>query len=323
MQLIMKSIPMNMKVYIKLGLAILISLSSVRGYAQQDPMISQYMFNGLFLNPAYAGSHDYSIASMLYRYQWAGIEGAPHTGFFSYDAPIRGKNVGIGATLMFDRIGVTNKIDLVGNYSYHIRLSKKTKLSIGLRTSISYYWANVSELRYWDQSDPIFQSDIAGRVIPNFGLGLYYYGERFYAGIVAPQFLSYDANTFLAIENDYFQRNTRHFYLNAGYVFKLGKNTDFRPSFLLKFTPEAPPEADINVHFLFHKKFWVGASYRTLDGIVAMFEVNVTPNMRLGYAFDYPLHTWVRNYTYGTHEIMLSFDIGKPDMLKIKSPRYF
>lgn len=292
-------------------------------HAQQDPMISQYMFNGLFLNPGYAGSHDYSIASMLYRYQWAGIEGAPHTGFFSYDAPIRGKNVGLGATLMFDRIGVTNKIDLVGNYAYHIRVGKKSKLSIGLRTSVSYYWANTSELRYWDEQDPIYQGDIAGRVIPNFGLGLYYYGEHFYVGLVAPQFLSYDKNTFLAIENDYFQRSTRHFYLNAGYVFKLGKNTDFRPSFLLKYTPEALPEADINVHFLFHKKFWVGASYRTLDGIVAMFEVNVTPNMRIGYAFDYPLHSWVRNYTYGTHEIMLSFDIGKPSVLKVKSPRYF
>jgi type IX secretion system PorP/SprF family membrane protein len=311
------------RTYKKTRSIIIVLLFSTLLNAQQDPMISQYMFNGLFLNPGYAGSHDYSIASMLYRYQWAGIEGAPHTGFFSYDAPIRNVNVGIGGVLSFDRVGVTNKMDLVGNYAYHIRMGRSGKLSIGLRTSISYYWANTSDLRYWDSQDPVYQGDITGRVIPNFGLGLYYYGERFYVGVVAPQIISYDKNAFLGIDNDYFQRNTRHFYMNAGYVFHLGRFVDFRPSFLLKYTPEVNPEADLNVHFLFNKKFWVGASYRTLDGIVAMFEVNVTPDIRIGYAFDYPLHTWVRNYTYGTHEIMVAFDIGKPQLLRIKSPRYF
>lgn len=308
------------KIYILIG--ILVSCSTALR-AQQDPMISQYMFNGMFINPAYTGSHDYSTLTTLYRAQWVGFEGAPHTGIVSFDAPILKKNMGIGGIINFDHIGVTNKIDFMANYAYHIRIGKNSRLAFGIRAGLTYCWANVRDLTFWDQNDPLYQSNTSA-VMPNFGLGAYFYMKRFYAGFSVPTILSYNPNENLSANVDNFPRQERHYLLTAGYAIPLGKKFDLKPSFLMKLNANAPVEFDINLNLLYNNRVWVGASYRTGDGIVAMVEVQATRNMRIGYAFDFPVQTAMRNYQYGSHEIMLAFDFGvKKDMMKIRSPRYF
>src|SRR5687767_1506993 len=140
--------------------------------AQQDPMLSQYMFNGMFLNPAYTGSHEYSTLTNLYRGQWVGFKGAPHTGIISYDAPLANNTMGLGGIMTFDHIGVSNKMDLSVNYAYHIRLGKKSKLALGVRAQLSYYWTSFDDLIYWDEQDPLYQNNV-NTFMPNFGVGAY------------------------------------------------------------------------------------------------------------------------------------------------------
>lgn len=290
--------------------------------AQQDPMLSQYMFNGLFLNPAYAGSHEYSTLTTLYRGQWVGFKGAPHTGIISYDAPLAKNTMGLGGIICFDHIGVSNKMDITANYSYHIKIGKKSKLALGLRAQLSYYWTAFEDLVYWDEQDPIYQNNI-NTFMPNFGAGAYFYMPRFYAGFSVPTVLSFNPAENLSANMANVQRQERHYLLTAGYAFRLSPKFDLKPSFLMKLNANAPVEFDINLHLLYNNLLWIGASYRTMDGIVAMVEVNATKNLRIGYAFDYPVQTTMRNYQYGSHEIMLSYDFGKKDNLKVRSPRYF
>jgi type IX secretion system PorP/SprF family membrane protein len=311
--------------YMRKILYILISiglLSNLNVIGQQDPMLSQYMFNGLFLNPAYAGSHEYSTATTLYRGQWVGFKGAPHTGILSYDAPLAKNTMGLGGIISFDHIGVSNKMDISANYSYHIKIGKKSKLALGMRAQLSYYWTNFEDLIYWDANDPTYQNNI-NTFMPNFGVGAYFYMPRFYAGFSVPTVLSYNPAENLSSNLASTMRQERHYLLTAGYAIPLSKKFDLKPSFLMKLNANAPVEFDINLNLLYNNLIWVGASYRTMDGIVAMIEVQATKFMRIGYAFDYPVQTAMRNYQYGSHEIMLAFDFGKKDYLKVRSPRYF
>jgi type IX secretion system PorP/SprF family membrane protein len=290
--------------------------------AQQDPMLSQYMFNGLYLNPAYAGSHEYATLTNLYRGQWVGFKGAPQTGIISYDAPFAKNSMGLGGILAFDHIGVSNKMDLSVNYAYHIKISQKCKLALGLRASISYYWTNFEDLTYWDGDDPVYRNNI-NTFMPNFGAGAYFYMKRFYAGFSVPTVLSYNPAENLSANLAQVQRQERHYLLTAGYAIRLSPKFDLKPSFLMKLNANAPVQFDVNLNLLYNNMFWIGGSYRTGDGIVAMVEVQATKFMRIGYAFDYPIQTQMSNYQYGSHEIMLAFDLGKKSNLKIRSPRYF
>lgn len=306
-------------IYILIAVGI-ISNNNVTG--QQDPMLSQYMFNGLFLNPAYAGSHDYTTLSTLYRGQWVGFNGAPQTGILSYDAPFAKNNMGLGGIISFDHIGVSNKMDIAANYAYHIKIGQKAKLSLGLRASISYCWTSFESLTYWDASDPVYQNNIS-TFAPNFGAGAYFYTPRFYAGFSVPTVLSYNPAENLSANLNNVQRQERHYLLTAGYAIRLSPKFDLKPSFLMKLNANAPVEFDINLNLLYNNMFWVGGSYRTGYGVVALIEVQAFKFMRIGYAFDYPVQTAIRNYQYGSHEIMLAFDFGKKNNLKIRSPRYF
>jgi type IX secretion system PorP/SprF family membrane protein len=301
--------------------ALFLLVMAFRGNAQQDPMISQYMSNQVFLNAAYAGSHDYSTLSGLYRKQWVNFPGSPRTSFLSYDGRLKCSNVGLGLIFINDKLGVTEESQVAGNFAYHIPLGKG-HLSLGLKAALSYYTAQLTDLTIWDANDKVYAADINGRWIPNFGTGAYYYTDRFYAGLSVPHLLNYSKpSSSLIAEIKKIPNYERHYFFSTGYVFDLKSDVYLKPSVLIKYVEDAPVEADLNLNVFFMNRFMLGGAYRTRDGLVAMTEIKITNKLRLGYAFDWPL-TKINNYANGTHEVMLAYDFMK-DIIKIKTPRFF
>lgn len=289
--------------------------------AQQEVMVSQYMFNQLFLNPAYAGSHGYMSSSLLHRTQWTQMDGAPQTSMMAVDAPLMKGKMGAGLSIVHDQIGVSRDLDISGHYAYHIRVNETSKLAFGLRAGVSLYSARLSELTYWDANDQVFQGNISNKPVGKFGFGMYWYSATAYVGVSVPTIYAADGkismNAGTALDH-YF---TRHFYLHAGKVFRLNESLDFKPSTMIKYTPAAPVEADVNCNVLYRERVWVGVGYRTGDAIVGMLEYQISPLLRIGYAYDMTTSK-LRNYNNGSHEVMLGMDFGR-DPIRIKTPRYF
>jgi type IX secretion system PorP/SprF family membrane protein len=305
----------------KIIIALSLLACAFKGTAQQDPMISQYMSNQLFINSAYAGSHDYGTLSGLYRKQWVNFPGAPRTSFISYDSRVNCSNVGLGFTFINDKLGVTEESQIAGNFAYHIPLAKG-HLSLGIKASLSYYTADLTELTIWDANDRTFAQNINGSWIPNFGTGAYYYTDKFYAGLSVPHLLNHGKpSAGLMTDIKKVPNYERHYFFSMGYVMTLASDVYIKPSTLVKYVEDAPIEADFNVNVFFMNRFMVGGAYRTKDGFVAMTELRITNKLRLGYAYDIPT-TKINNYSNGTHEVMLSYDFLK-DLIKIQTPRFF
>ncbi|MCF8416531.1 MAG: type IX secretion system membrane protein PorP/SprF [Crocinitomicaceae bacterium] len=288
--------------------------------AQQDPMLSQYMFNGLYINPAYAGSHKYWSSTLSYRNQWVGLEGAPSTAIAAVDGPIPGKNMGLGLILMHDQIGVTKQNTAILNYSYQIRTGEKSKLALGINAGVSQFSAKLTSLTVWDQ-DQVFQNDLTSKMLPRFGVGAYHYSKRHYVGFSIPTLFAYQKGMDFNFDLSRATFLRRHYLLTAGYVFDTSKDIKIKPSVLLKYVQNAPLEADFNLSTVYKDMFWVGASYRTGDAVAIILEYQANSFFRIGYAYDITFSK-LRNYSGGSHEIMIGMDFGK-DLIKVKTPRYF
>ena len=178
-------------IVIKLAFSAFLLCGFLQSSAQQDVLVSQYMFNHLLLNPAYAGTKDYMMASLLYRKQWVNFDGAPVTQVGSVHGPIGLTNFGWGALISNDKIGVTNRTDAYANGAYHIKLKNDLNLSVGIRAGGGYYSIKNSDLKYWD-ADKVFQSDKVSKFLPNIGAGAYLYSTKYYVGLSAPTLISYD-----------------------------------------------------------------------------------------------------------------------------------
>jgi type IX secretion system PorP/SprF family membrane protein len=303
---------------------IIIVLMAMCGFitkAQQDVMISQYMFNGLFLNPAYAGSHKYITSSLLHRTQWVNFSGAPKTMLLAVDGllPTKSENMGLGLIVTNDRIGATEQTDIMANYAYQLKL-KKGKLAFGIKAGVSNFVLKSDKLVYWDGGDQVF-SDRKNAWLPKFGMGAYYFCDNWYAGISVPTLLAYDSKQNFSFDVNSSTFLQRHYYVYGGYVFKLNDKFDLKPSALIKYLPSAPTEVDLNLNVMYNKQVWLGVGYRSYDAVVLMVEYQTNSRFRVGYAYDVTT-TKLRNYSAGTHEIMIGYDFGK-DIVKIKTPRYF
>jgi type IX secretion system PorP/SprF family membrane protein len=308
----------------KILLIIIMSASAGSLYAQQDILVSQYMFNHLLLNPAYAGSKDYMMATLLYRKQWVDFKGAPETQVASLHGPLGLTHFGWGALVSHDKIGVTDRTDAYLNAAYHLRLSQKMKLGVGLRAGGGYYSYKNSDLIYWDQGDPSFSADQATKFLPNVGAGAYLYTDRFYLGVSVPTIISYDPSKSLSVNvssGDVVPQQVRHYFGTAGVALELNPDVVLKPSVLVKYVQNAPLEADFNLNVLLGRILWIGGSYRTEDSFVGLVEVQLSRQLRIGYSYDFTT-TDVKNYSSGSHEIMIGYDFGY-DIQKIKTPRYF
>ena len=308
---------MRLVMIVALGMSLWITTPS---YAQQDVQFTQYMFNGLAINPAYAGSRDVFSMTGLFRTQWTGIEGAPVTQTLSAHAPIVKKRIGLGLTLVNDKIGVTNNFMMIGSYAFRIRFKKGT-LAMGLQAAINQYRADFTDVRFSvdpTSVDPAFEENVR-KTLPNFGTGIYYNTLKWYVGFSVPQLINWE----LTDGSVSGARQSRHMFLTAGYVFDVSPTVKIRPSFLAKYVSGAPLSIDVNANVWVYDRFALGTSYRIGDAVNLLAEARINNSISLGYAYDLTL-TQLRQYNSGSHEIMLrvEFGIGK-NKTRILTPRYF
>lgn len=296
-------------------------------WSQQEVMVSQYMFNGLFINPAYSGSHDYWEASALHRSQWVSLDGAPVSQVIGADGPLANGKLGVGGVIVNDKIGDTKQFSFMANGSYHLDLDseQKNRLSFGLSAGFTNYSYKFDETTVFDAGDEVFSNTIENKYVPKLGAGVYFYSDRFYAGASVPTLFAGDDQLSIKANGDSLGTDDvhyeNHFFFNTGYVFDAGANLKVKPNILVKYHPSAPLQADINLNFLLYEKLWLGASYRTASDIIGIVEFNITPHLRVGYAYDFTLSD-IGDYSSGGHEVMLGYSFGK-EVIKMKSARYF
>ena len=303
-------------------MTLLVLLLAFDSNGQQDPLVTQYMFNGLYLNPAYAGSHEYWSSTFTYRNQWTGADfnGAPETAIAAVDGPIRGHNMGLGGIFVHDQIGVTTQNAFLVNYAYQLVFNKKSKLAFGLSAGLSQYSANLRDVLIWDEQDGVYASNTSV-ILPRVGFGAYYYAKKYYLGFSIPTLLAYDSTEDFNMDLSRASFLRRHYLLTGGIVIDVSKQVKFKPSILVKYVESAPLEGDINFSAIFRDAFWIGASYRTGDALAVILEYQTNSYFRIGYSYDITM-TNLRTYSNGSHEIMIGVDFGK-DLKKIKTPRYF
>lgn len=287
-------------------------------FAQQDAMYTQYMFNTLAINPAYAGSRNVISATGIIRNQWAGIDGAPKTQTFTIDAPIEAKKIGLGLQVFSDKLGKTSNTGVTGSYAYRIRMDKAS-LSFGLQGSLSKFNADYSSIELDPaglSNDPAFMGKNTKSLL-NFGAGVYYNSDKFYIGLSIPELIN---NSFAGSQTN-LNRQRLHVFFMSGYVFSLNNSFKLKPSVLLKEVNGAPLQADFNTCLWIKDTFSIGAQYRTNADISGLIEIQVTPQIRFGYSYDHST-TELSGFNSGSHEIMLRYEFGF-NRARILSPRYF
>ena len=299
----------------------LLVLAGLGVNAQQDVMYTQYMFNTLAINPAYAGSRNVISATALFRNQWTGIEGAPKTGTFTIDAPILNNKIGIGFQLITDKLGVTQTTAGVFSAAYRIKMDVGT-LSFGMQGNVSQYKVNLTDVDLGPSSayDPAFANNI-NKTLLNFGTGIYYNSDKFYIGLAAQDLLPNDLSAEHSSGAKLNDKQSLHLFLASGIVFPVAEDFKLKPSFLIKGVAGAPIQADLNATLWIKDAIGIGAQYRTSADVAALVEIQASPQIRIGYSYDRST-TSLQHFNSGSHEIMLRYEFGFPQG-KMLSPRYF
>ncbi|MEQ8324923.1 MAG: type IX secretion system membrane protein PorP/SprF [Vicingaceae bacterium] len=300
-----------------------ISVAGVK--AQQDPLYTQYMFNPLNYNPAYAGNKSILSAALVYRNQWAGIQGAPKIVTFAAHSPLKNKNMGVGFEVTNDKIGPTNNISVQASYAYRIRVSKisKGKLGFGVKAGVYNSSINWNEINYKDAGDGLVLSAKQSYTTPIFDFGLYYHKtNRVFAGATfqnlnsPSQGIKYDGRS-TAEESKLYSAMV----LTYGRIVEVNDRVVFRPSFLFRSTFRTSPVLDVNMSLLFDGVFWAGLSYRTTNVVAAILEYEITDQIKLGYSYDYDFNG-LSTFTTGSHEIFIGFNYNVFKS-RMRSPRYY
>ncbi|MEQ8415672.1 MAG: type IX secretion system membrane protein PorP/SprF [Imperialibacter sp.] len=285
--------------------------------AQQAASYAQYMFNGLAINPAYAGSHEVLSATVISRFQNVGLEGAPNTQTFSGHAPLFNKNVALGALFINDNFGVISQTGAHLSYAYRIKFGDRKYLSMGAQAGLISYRANYSQLNQFQSSDPVFQEDIR-QMRPNFGLGAFFTDEKYYIGLSMPHLV-----------NNVFARGTdlktvyQNFpiILTGGYMLTLTNQIKFKPNLLFKMLDQRPIELDVNANFLLDEILWAGLSYKVGSALNLIVQVQVTDQLSVGYSYAITTSP-IRSVELGSHEMLLNYRF-KYRKYGVITPRYF
>lgn len=283
----------------------LLGLSQERIIAQQDALYSQYMFNPLVINPGYAGTKGVLSATLVYRNQWLGMDGAPTTQTLSVHSPLKSKRISLGMYLFNDKIGAMRLMGVMTSYAYAIHFGKST-LSMGLQAGFSNYRFDYQQLKIYDSGDSKFLND-EKLFVPDFNFGLYYYSNKYYLGATIDHML--ESKVFLPKNKQNVFGLVRHYKIMGGYAFVLRKKIIIKPSFLLNYVPSVPVNLDINTNIYFYKKLGVGFSFRTSNALVFLLEYQIDDNFYLGYSYDYSLGE-LGGIQSGSHEIMVGYDIN-------------
>ncbi len=291
--------------------------TGMAGFAQQDAQFTQYMYNTININPAYAGSRGALSIFGLHRTQWVGLDGAPVTNAASINTPFNDSRLGAGLSFVTDKIGPTKETNISADISYTIPTSETFKLSFGVKASANLFNLDRSMLNPENPADDHLQS-IDNEFSPNIGAGIYLHSDKFYAGISVPAFLQ----TTRYSDNDFAVNQERlNFYLISGYVFDLSPNLKFKPALLTKMVKGAPLQIDVSGNFLIMDKFVLGAAYRWDAAVSGMAGFQITDGLFIGYGYDLET-TRLRNYNSGSHELFLRYELFN-NFDRITTPRFF
>ncbi len=300
-----------------LGLVILFFNSDL--HAQQDAQYTQYMYNTVSVNPGYAGSRGHLSIAALHRSQWVGLDGAPKTQTLNVHSPVGHNGMGMGISLVSDEIGPTSETYFDIDFSYTLKTSKEGKLSFGFKTSAHLLDIRFSELNQF-APDQTLEQDIDNKFSPNFGAGIYYHTNKFYAGLSVPRFLqtSHFEESSLSTA-----REQMNFYLITGYVFDLNSNVKFKPTILSKITQGAPLQVDLSANFMLNDKFILGAAYRWDAALSGMVGFQINESFLIGMAYDKEItELGSAAFNDGSFEMIFRYDFIKTKGY-LKSPRFF
>jgi type IX secretion system PorP/SprF family membrane protein len=295
-----------------------ILMMAIGARAQQDPGYTQYMYNTMTINPGYAGSAGTLEALLLHRSQWTGIDGAPTTQSFTIHSPLSNEAIGLGFSVVNDKLGPSNELYVDGNFSYTIAFTESRKLAFGVKAGARMMNVDWTRGRYYDPMDALLNNNIENKLKPSLGAGIYLYDENWYAGLSVPSFLR--ADYYDDVEEAVLSERL-HYYLIAGYVFDISENLKFKPAALARVVSGAPFALDLSANFLIQQKVTVGASYRWDDSVSALVGFQISPSFYAGYSFDYTLSD-LNKYNDGTHEIILRYQLPNKTS-QMKSPRFF
>lgn len=306
----------NLKRYIAVAVVFLVALTTVK--AQQDPQYTQYMYNTINVNPAYAGSRGVMSVFGLYRTQWVGLDGAPKTAAFSVNTPLGNSKLGLGVSFVNDRIGAMDENNIAIDLSYNIDLNENYKLAFGVKGSANLVNVDYGKLNQYNPNDVVFAENIDNQFSPNIGAGLYMYSDKTYFGVSVPNFLEtthYDDNSISTL------KQRMNFYVMGGHIFELSPSLKFKPAFLVKAVTGAPLQVDVTANFMIIDKVVIGAAYRWDATVSGLIGLQVSDGLFIGYSYDAET-TKLAHYNSGSHEIFMRFDLFNR-FNRITSPRFF
>lgn len=307
------------------AVAIALFFFANKATAQFDYMFTQYMFNEMFINPAYAGSKEAMSATLLHRQQWVNFPGRPITTSFSLHGPLMNNKMGLGLSVLNERIGVLNHNLVYASYAYRIKTGEKGTLAFGLMGGIHNQVNKFNELKVNDDGsvDPQF-SNSASTIAPNFGTGIYFNTKTFFAGLSVPRMVDdrvkFSTNGAVSVSSQ-IEPSNFHYYLTIGNVFTLTKDVKLKGQAMVQAVQNAPLIYNLNANFLIKEMIWAGASYRSGSSVSAIVGMQINPQFLVSYSYDYTLNS-IQKYSQGSHEIVLNYLFSFKGK-KVVTPRYF
>jgi type IX secretion system PorP/SprF family membrane protein len=275
--------------------------------AQQDPMYTQYMDNLLIVNPGYAGTKEIGNFMVVARNQWVAFDGAPRTRTFSFHTPVKDLSVGVGLSVLSDKIGPLTQTGVYLDYSYWVRMDENFRLSLGLKGGFSFYRTDLTSLETVDP-DPIYQRDIFKNFLPNFGVGAFLFSENTYLGVSVPKLVE-NVISREEYSSEYVGREKMHFYLTGGHTFAVNEEISIKGHSMIKIVKNTPISFDITAMGGFRDRFWFGGMLRFGDSWGLLAQFNPTDKILIGYSYDIGF-TELNTFNNGTHEIMLSYNLN-------------
>jgi type IX secretion system PorP/SprF family membrane protein len=316
----------KMKNKIRLGLFLWFVV--IKMNAQQEAMITQHLFNKLNYNPGYAGAREKLSGILMYRNQWASIQGSPVQYMLSVSAPLGKSNHNLGLVVNRDVVGPIAQFNIYANYAYKLKFNEEQSLRIGTRVGLDKGSVNLNTLSQLDANDPNFVNEANNITRPVVGLGLYFQSSTFAFTLSAPNFIQQDVSSSQALSK-YFQS-----FAGVEYLFKINDKWALKPAVFGHYQTKSPLNVDMNAYVIYNEFLWLGAGYRTSKTFMAGMQIEFNDRwipqlampFRIGYSYDFSNNNY-SNATSGVHELFIGFDLGKKgspnDFIQSTSPRYF